>query len=617
LRQQHRSVRISLAVVALIAAAATVIALAPAIASSSIRKATGSAEAARTMALGADIKPSGGHSQQQSITSFETTTGRQLAFTRDYLLWNSPFPTSYEQWLSTRGTMPLVSVNPKNLAGNAVPWATVAAAQPGSAVYNQMKAWADEIKAFGYPVYFIYNHEPEAASSSGFGTATDFIAAWRKFHDVFATEGATNAKWMWTMTSFAFIVSSSDRRYAWKWYPGDAYVDAIGADAYTAFTCDNPSGVWHPLSYQIAGFLTFGAQHPTKPMWLPEWGVVEDPAQAGRKAQWITDARALFKGLAYSQFVGIAYFNETRPGTACDWHVSTSTSAQNAYNGLAQDSFYSASATATPDTTPPTVAITAPADGATLAGTLTAGASADDDVAVASVRFFIDGTLVATSSIAPYAGAIDTAALSNGAHSLTAVATDTSSNSTTSAPVSVTVANAAPAGCTGPPAGATELSGNLSLETDQNGWTGLYNANSNNSRVQVAGGSFDGSWALNIAPKAGTTGAAGVNNVSPTWVPGAPGLSTTVGSQYTGAADVQAGVAGEQVTLLVRETTPSGSGISYASTTVTLNDTAWHSISATYVAKNAGNSIRFSLYGSFTSSTHHILADCLSLQSNP
>ena len=305
-----------------------------------------------------------------------------------------------------------------------------------------MKAWADEVKAFGYPVYFIYNHEPEAASSSSFGTPADFIAAWQNFHNVFTTEGVTNAKWMWTMTSFAFIVPSTDRRYAWNWYPGDAYVDAIGADAYTAYTCDNSAGIWHPLSYQISGLLTFGAQHPTKPLWLPEWGVVEDPNQPGRKAQWITDAQNLFKGSAYSQFVGIGYFNESRPNTSCDWHVSTSTTAQTAYNTLAQDSFYSASvATANPDTTPPTVSVTSPAANSTQKGSVTITASASDDVAVATVAFTVDGQPISTSTTAPYTATLDTTTLTDGTHSLAAVATDTSGNSTTSAPVAITVAN--------------------------------------------------------------------------------------------------------------------------------------------------------------------------------
>src|SRR5215831_2073484 len=43
------------------------------------------------------------------------------------------------------------------------------------------------------------------------------------------------------------------------------------------------------------------------------------------------------------------------------------------------------------DTTPPTVAITAPASGATVAGTVAFSANAADDVGVAGVQFQVDG----------------------------------------------------------------------------------------------------------------------------------------------------------------------------------------------------------------------------------
>jgi len=169
--------------------------------------------------------------------------------------------------------------------------------------------------------------------------------------------------------------------------------------------------------------------------------------------------------------------------------------------------------------------------------------------------------------------------------------------------------------CPAAPGGSTELSGNVSLETTQTGWTGVYTSGSAVARMQPGGGSYDGSWALQIAPKAGTSGSAGVNNVNPIWVPGPPGISTTAGQTYTGSAVVQASVAGETVSLLVRETTPTGSGVSYHTTTVTLPDTAWHQVSSAYTAKNTGDVIRYSLYVSnFASSSQYLLADCLSLQ---
>ena len=100
---------------------------------------------------------------------------------------------------------------------------------------------------------------------------------------------------------------------------------------------------------------------------------------------------------------------------------------------------------AAPDTTPPTVTITAPANGVTVKGTVTISASASDNVGVVGVRFFGDGAaLGAEDTSAPYSISVDTTASSDGSHTLTAVARDAAGNQTTSAPVTVTVSNNAP-----------------------------------------------------------------------------------------------------------------------------------------------------------------------------
>src|SRR2546425_857338 len=97
------------------------------------------------------------------------------------------------------------------------------------------------------------------------------------------------------------------------------------------------------------------------------------------------------------------------------------------------------------NTTPPTVAITAPAAGATVAGTITVSASATDNVGVVGVQFKLDGAnLGAEVTSAPYTLSWNTATASNGLHTLTAVARDAAGNTATSTAVTVTVDNAAP-----------------------------------------------------------------------------------------------------------------------------------------------------------------------------
>jgi hypothetical protein len=95
-----------------------------------------------------------------------------------------------------------------------------------------------------------------------------------------------------------------------------------------------------------------------------------------------------------------------------------------------------------PDTIPPTVSMTAPADGTTVSGTVTLSATASDNVLVAGVQFKVDGSLIGSEITSPpFTTTWNTATATNGPHTLTAIARDSATNQTTSAPVAVTVSN--------------------------------------------------------------------------------------------------------------------------------------------------------------------------------
>ena len=106
-----------------------------------------------------------------------------------------------------------------------------------------------------------------------------------------------------------------------------------------------------------------------------------------------------------------------------------------------------ASGTATADTTAPVVAITAPANNATVTNTVTLTATATDNVAVAGVQFKVDGVNVGAEDItSPYTISWDSRTVTNAAHTVTAVARDAVGNSASTS-INLTVANTAgPAG---------------------------------------------------------------------------------------------------------------------------------------------------------------------------
>jgi Glycosyl hydrolase family 26 len=284
----------------------------------------------------------GGIKDKAEVQALEAKVGRQFGAVRVFLFWDTPFPTSYYTWLATTGRTPLISLRAKRVNGTLVSWQSIADAAPGSPLYTQVATWADKIKAYGVPVRFTFNHEPEAADSNGNGTQAAYIAAWRKVITIFRDRGVTNAKYLWIMTANAFRVGSGDRRFAIKWYPGDAYLDELGTDIYNDYTCRSDSdSPWFPLTTEIEKFRQFGAARPTKPMWLAEWASTEDPQNAGRKGQWITEVRESLKAPAYDQIIGVLYFHKFRPGTPCTWYVDSTPASLSAFSAMGADPVYS------------------------------------------------------------------------------------------------------------------------------------------------------------------------------------------------------------------------------------------------------------------------------------
>jgi Domain of unknown function (DUF4082)/Bacterial Ig-like domain/Bacterial Ig domain len=99
-------------------------------------------------------------------------------------------------------------------------------------------------------------------------------------------------------------------------------------------------------------------------------------------------------------------------------------------------------ATEVADTTVPTVAIRAPADGVTVSGTgVTFSASADDNIGVLGVQFQLDGAaLGAEDTTSPYSISWNSTTAANGVHAVSATARDAAGNTATAA-ISVTVSN--------------------------------------------------------------------------------------------------------------------------------------------------------------------------------
>jgi hypothetical protein len=94
------------------------------------------------------------------------------------------------------------------------------------------------------------------------------------------------------------------------------------------------------------------------------------------------------------------------------------------------------------DTTPPTVALSAPTPNQYVSGNVAFAANASDNRNVARVEFEVDGSVVCSDTSAPYACSADLNAYASGAHSVRARALDGCGNETLTAGVTVQVVSA-------------------------------------------------------------------------------------------------------------------------------------------------------------------------------
>jgi beta-mannanase len=214
-------------------------------------------------------------------------------------------------------------------------WRNVANASSGSSTYNDIVRWARTIKARSGTILFAFHHEPEASGNTGYGSASDYIAAYRRVVNIFRQQGVSNVEYTWQMTSWAFATSSSDRRYAAKWYPGDSYVNNVGTDPYNWYNCGPGSGRWESLKTVMDPSLAFARAHGKK-LVVAEFASQADSA---RRPDWLRAVKQYF--IANRDTIrAVFYFHYNDPGhTDCHWRLTTSNELS-AMRSMATDTTY-------------------------------------------------------------------------------------------------------------------------------------------------------------------------------------------------------------------------------------------------------------------------------------
>jgi hypothetical protein len=288
--------------------------------------------------FGADAVPTTGQSQIEAFEGLQERLGRSLDAVRLFYRWDSSYDTALqttpEGWAAAAGKVPIVSVKSLRSDGSPVPWSEIANATPGTPLYDEMATWADRMGAWPGTVYFSFNHEPSTKLSLANGTADEYVAAWRTMWGIFQDRGVTNVRWTWIMGApYPWEVASGNRSYAPSWYPGDDYVDVLGADVYN-WSCTGAA--WRSFSSLTHGFLAFARQHPGEQTMVAEYGTPENPTDPMGKADWLTEA-----GRAVQRWPGFVAFVAFDAGDgSCSWRLDSSPSSLEAARSLAARAFF-------------------------------------------------------------------------------------------------------------------------------------------------------------------------------------------------------------------------------------------------------------------------------------
>ncbi len=156
------------------------------------------------------------------------------------------------------------------------------------------------------------------------------------------------------------------------------------------------------------------------------------------------------------------------------------------------------------DSTPPTVAVTAPTAGP-VSGTVTVTAAASDDTGVTSVQFKLGSTnLGALDTTAPFSTTWDTTLAISANETLTAVASDAAGNVTTSAPVIVATNNPSNVRLTQPTSGQVIAATDVTVTYDKGG--NVVSGDGQHAHLRLDGGptkmdlDFDGSYVFSGVP---------------------------------------------------------------------------------------------------------------------
>jgi mannan endo-1,4-beta-mannosidase len=216
-----------------------------------------------------------------------------------YAAFGKPFNAGQADPAEAVHAVPVIQIDPREVS--------VAAIASGHK-NAYLRTYAKSVRAFRCPIVLSFGHEMNGNWYSwGWHHVkpATFIAAWRDIVTVFRSEHVSNVTWMWTPNRY--VPGTSRIGPPSQWWPGGAYVNWVGIDAYYS-SASETFGTLLDETLSAIQKLT------SDPVVIAETGVWPGSGQA-------SNIGALFNGAEAAGMSGIIYFD--LPGREA-WQLASS-----------------------------------------------------------------------------------------------------------------------------------------------------------------------------------------------------------------------------------------------------------------------------------------------------
>ena len=239
---------------------------------------------------------------EKGLAGYDATTGIPADLQEEFLDYGQPPPLPHILDAYQQHALTVLSWQPVDASMTSI----IAGKQD-----SYITTFADELSQTTIPVGIVFapefngNWESWGAGGPDHTTPAQYVAAWRRVHDLFVAAGVTNVIWIWAPN----VINPVRKVDISQYWPGPQYVNWIGMSAYWTGNLGEDS--WptliEPTEQKVLAFTN-------DPIVITETGA----EQGSEKITWIGDMLA---GLASDPHVlGMIYLDSgTAQGKREDW----------------------------------------------------------------------------------------------------------------------------------------------------------------------------------------------------------------------------------------------------------------------------------------------------------